>query len=93
MTNEPDLSISTLHDSVRKTAFAVATLIGLALIAAQTSQAQTFTVLHNFTGGADGANPFGSLTMDRGENRLEPPRVGVTPATIAARQDAAQSSN
>jgi len=28
-------------------------------------QAQTFTVLHTFTGGQDGATPFGGLTLDR----------------------------
>jgi uncharacterized repeat protein (TIGR03803 family) len=34
----------------------------------QATQAQTFTVLHNFTGGADGANPFAGLTWDRAGN-------------------------
>ena len=28
-------------------------------------QAQTFTVLHEFTGGSDGSNPYSSLVMDR----------------------------
>jgi len=32
------------------------------------AQAQTYTVLHNFTGGADGAQPFGTLTLDFGGN-------------------------
>jgi len=31
-------------------------------------QAQTFTVLHQFTGGADGANPRAGLTMDAAGN-------------------------
>jgi len=31
-------------------------------------QAQTFAVLHEFTGGADGSNPYSSLAMDRGGN-------------------------
>ena len=30
--------------------------------------AQVLMVLHNFTGGADGANPYAGLTMDRGGN-------------------------
>src|SRR5271169_6243351 len=30
--------------------------------------AQTFTVLHTFTGAADGANPYAGLTMDRAGN-------------------------
>jgi len=32
------------------------------------SEAQTFTVLHTFTGGADGSQPVAGLTMDRGGN-------------------------
>ena len=32
------------------------------------AHAQTFTVLHNFAGGQDGANPFAGLTMDGGGN-------------------------
>ncbi|MGA2902448.1 MAG: choice-of-anchor tandem repeat GloVer-containing protein [Candidatus Korobacteraceae bacterium] len=36
------------------------------LVAATAAQAQTLTVLHAFTGGADGANPAAGLTMDSG---------------------------
>jgi len=32
------------------------------------AQAQTFTVLHNFSGGADGKYPQTTLTLDRGGN-------------------------
>jgi hypothetical protein len=31
-------------------------------------QAQTFTVLHSFTGGSDGSNPYSSLVLDRSGN-------------------------
>ena len=31
-----------------------------------TAHAQTFGVLHNFTGGIDGSNPFAGLTVDAG---------------------------
>jgi hypothetical protein len=37
-------------------------------IAALPAQAQTFQVLHNFTGGRDGANPLDGLTIDRNGN-------------------------
>ena len=53
---------------------AVARLAGMAglfilLVAAMAAQAQTFTVLHTFTGGADGGNPTGAgLTMDSAGN-------------------------
>ncbi len=38
------------------------------LLASITAHAQTFTVLHEFTGGADGSNPYSSLAMDRSGN-------------------------
>jgi uncharacterized repeat protein (TIGR03803 family) len=44
--------------------FAFVTIILLA----GASQAQTLIVLHNFTGGPDGANPFGTLIMDSSGN-------------------------
>jgi len=36
----------------------------LTLLAAQPAQAQTFTVLHTFSGGGDGGSPTAMLTMD-----------------------------
>jgi uncharacterized repeat protein (TIGR03803 family) len=44
---------------------------GLALLlalAASSAQAQTYTVIHNFTGGSDGANPHVGVTLDRSGN-------------------------
>ena len=51
-------------------AAATALVIVLALTVATTpaAQAQTFTVVHAFTGGADGGNPFAGLTADRAGN-------------------------
>ena len=40
----------------------------LAAITSQPVQAQTFTVLHNFTGGSDGAFPLTGLTLDANGN-------------------------
>ncbi len=37
----------------------------LTIVAIPATQAQTFTVLHNFTGGQDGAFPYAGLTMDK----------------------------
>jgi uncharacterized repeat protein (TIGR03803 family) len=34
----------------------------------QPAQAQTLTIIHSFTGGADGGQPFGSLTHDKAGN-------------------------
>jgi uncharacterized repeat protein (TIGR03803 family) len=38
------------------------------LLGSITAHAQTFTVLHEFTGGTDGSNPYSSLAMDRSGN-------------------------
>src|SRR5271167_3666639 len=50
-----------------------AALVSLAILAAilltiPTAQAQTFTVLHTFTGGGDGADSLAGLTFDRAGN-------------------------
>ncbi len=42
-------------------------LLFLTLLA-PSAQAQTYTVIHNFTGGADGKNPWSGLTMDAAGN-------------------------
>jgi hypothetical protein len=47
---------------------ALAIMFVLTVLATQAAQAQTFNVLHNFTGGADGANPLAGLTMDKAGN-------------------------
>jgi uncharacterized repeat protein (TIGR03803 family) len=41
-------------------------ITALILVATQSTQAQTFNVLHTFTGGGDGADPVSSLTLDGG---------------------------
>ncbi len=48
--------------------FAVALLFALTMSTGQTAQAQTFTVLHTFTGSPDGANPTDGVVIDRAGN-------------------------
>jgi hypothetical protein len=43
-------------------------LFALAVMLMQSAQAQTYTVVHNFTGGADGATPLAGVTLDRAGN-------------------------
>lgn len=59
---------SIFRNSPRRTNFALMLLCALTIVALPTAQAQTFNVIHNFTGGADGASPSAGLTMDNGGN-------------------------
>jgi uncharacterized repeat protein (TIGR03803 family) len=49
-------------------ALASAVVFALAIIATPIAQAQTFTVIHTFTDGGDGAQPYAGLTMDAAGN-------------------------
>jgi uncharacterized repeat protein (TIGR03803 family) len=59
-----------LATSLRAVTAAMATGIVLVLILGitQPAPAQTYTVIHNFSGGGDGANPYAGLTMDAAGN-------------------------
>jgi hypothetical protein len=60
--------ISRIISRAATVALAIATVFALTVVLTQSAQRQTFTVLHNFTGGGDGANPAAGLTMDIGGN-------------------------
>ena len=67
MTNPAQLCTSTLRSSLRVQAVvAVFLLVSIAML--QSADAQTLTVLHSFTGGADEANPYSPVTLDREGN-------------------------
>jgi uncharacterized repeat protein (TIGR03803 family) len=70
MANAKQHQIWTRGTSLRAAAvgLVVAIIFGLTVVAAQTAQAQTFNVIHSFTGGRDGANPYAGLTMDAAGN-------------------------
>ncbi len=57
--------ISRIDSSVAPAALAGVLLL---IFAATQGQAQTFTVLHDFTGDQDGANPVAGLVTDRAGN-------------------------
>jgi uncharacterized repeat protein (TIGR03803 family) len=66
---------------------ALATVLTLAsllvVFAAPTVSAQNFTVIHSFTGGSDGYQPVGGLTVDRGNNLYGTTPVASTgPGTV-----------
>ncbi len=52
------------HQRWLGTATALAFVFILTVVAIPASQGQTFRVIHAFSGGQDGANPFAGLTMD-----------------------------
>lgn len=58
-----------MHNEKRSITWSVAlvTVLGLALLA-QSSQAQTYNVIHSFSGGADGGAPYAGLTKDGAGN-------------------------
>jgi uncharacterized repeat protein (TIGR03803 family) len=45
-----------------------ASVIALAVVGTQSAKAQSFTVLHNFSGGLDGSQPIAGLTIDQSGN-------------------------
>lgn len=47
---------------------ALAIAFALIIVATQPVKAQTYKVIHNFTGGLDGGGPLGGVTMDRAGN-------------------------
>ncbi len=51
---------------VKRVPFALMMTCALAFAICQSAQAQTFSVIHTFTGGADGYQPYAGLTIDRG---------------------------
>ncbi len=57
-----------LRSTLRWPAFAMVLLCALTMIVTQPAQAQAFTVIHNFTGGQDGAFPETGLTRDAAGN-------------------------
>jgi uncharacterized repeat protein (TIGR03803 family) len=67
MTKSAPTSTSTLLSSLRTLAGALAMFCVLAAIQCSTAQAQTYTVLHTFSG-PDGGNAFAGLTQDVADN-------------------------
>jgi len=56
----------------------LSTLLLLVIVLSSAVHAQTFSVLHSFTGGTDGGNPWGGLTIDRAGNLYGTASLGGT---------------
>ncbi len=61
-------SLTQIISRAATAALAMPIMFVLAVVLTQPSPAQTFKVLYNFTGGADGASPMAGLTMDAAGN-------------------------
>jgi uncharacterized repeat protein (TIGR03803 family) len=70
MAKELENTASVLDISLRRATFALALamMFATAFLAAPAANAQTYTVLHSFTGGGDGGLPGTNLVMDRAGN-------------------------
>jgi uncharacterized repeat protein (TIGR03803 family) len=67
MLNEQPRSTSLLSNRLPMLCSAL-TLVCALMVLGVAAQAQTFTVLHNFTGGQDGATPKAGITLDQAGN-------------------------
>ena len=68
MTNLVRFSALILRRNWRQKLFGLALFGLLTVLTNPSAHAQTFTVLHNFTGGADGSGPQSGVTFDRAGN-------------------------
>src|SRR5271157_1282274 len=67
MINPAQHSILILGSNLRMPIFALALVCALTMFVTQPLQAQTFSVIHDFSG-ADGYGPYGGLTLDAAGN-------------------------
>jgi uncharacterized repeat protein (TIGR03803 family) len=57
-----------MQPACTRSVFSTLFLIAVAVLTSQPTQAQTFSVLHNFTGADDGSQPYAGVTMDGAGN-------------------------
>ncbi len=68
MTKPTQFPASALRSSPRASAFARALVVALAMVAMPSAHAQTYHILHSFTGAGDGGYPQAGVTIDRAGN-------------------------
>ena len=68
MTNPANNSPFTVGSTIRSAAYSFLLVLPLMVATSQVAQAQTFTVLHAFTGMNDGLAPIGGVSIDMSGN-------------------------
>jgi len=68
MRNPAQHSTTILRSRLRAAGVALALICEFTMVVTRPAQAQTLTVLHNFTSGGDGSFPIAGLTMDSAGN-------------------------
>jgi uncharacterized repeat protein (TIGR03803 family) len=69
--------VNTVHNEKHSAAWSVALVAALGLVfLTQPARAQTFTVLHNFTVGRDGGNPYAGVTLEKAGNLYGTANIG-----------------
>lgn len=76
MTNEARLPTSVWRRSLRKAPFAVALVCALVIVALPSAQAQTYNVIHSFSGLQDGLYPVNGVTVDGSGNVYGTTNIG-----------------
>jgi uncharacterized repeat protein (TIGR03803 family) len=76
VTNTRQQSISRIRWGAVRAASTLALVLGFGLLITHPAQAQTFTVLHNFTGSSDGGSPYAGLTRDEAGNLYSTTEMG-----------------
>jgi len=76
MSNTLQQRIAKMRLGAASAALTLVAVSGLGVITTQSAQAQTFTVLYNFTGSPDGESPFGGVVRDTAGNLYGTTQLG-----------------
>ena len=68
MTSAPELPTSVLNRRTRGAVLVLVLVCALEIVTALSARAQMFSVIYNFTGGQDGANPQAGVTLNQAGN-------------------------
>jgi len=68
MASQEQSAASVFRTNLRRVTITLVVALATGILLAPAAQAQTYEVIYNFTGGADGGMPYGQFTLDRAGN-------------------------